>query len=58
VTMISGLKAFDLNLKDAAKFFATRFACSCSEIKGESGKPDYVNIQGDKVYESKELLKT
>ena len=56
VTMISGLETFDVNIKDAAKFFGKKFACGCSKVKGEEGKPDFINIQGDFTYECIDLI--
>ncbi|XP_022249042.1 density-regulated protein homolog [Limulus polyphemus] len=42
VTVVSGLKTFDIDLKDAAKFFAHKFSCG-SSVTGE----DELVIQGD-----------
>lgn len=42
VTVVTGLSTFDVDLKVAAKFFASRFACG-SSVTG----PDEVVIQGD-----------
>lgn len=42
VTIVSGLGTFDLDLKEASKFFASRFACG-SSVTG----PDEIVIQGD-----------
>lgn len=42
VTVITGLSTFDVDLKDAAKFFSSRFACG-SSVTG----PDEIVIQGD-----------
>ena len=42
VTVVTGLSTFDIDLKDAAKFFASRFACG-SSVTG----PDEIVIQGD-----------
>ncbi|XP_012274929.1 density-regulated protein homolog [Orussus abietinus] len=42
VTVVSGLSTFDIDLKAAAKFFGSRFACG-SSVTGE----DEIVIQGD-----------
>ncbi|XP_022254817.1 density-regulated protein homolog [Limulus polyphemus] len=42
VTVVSGLKTFDIDLKEAAKFFAHKFSCG-SSVTGE----DELVIQGD-----------
>ncbi|CAH1406254.1 unnamed protein product [Nezara viridula] len=42
VTVVTGLAGFDIDLKVAAKFFGTRFACG-SSVTGE----DEIVIQGD-----------
>ena len=44
VTIITGLAANDIELEVAKKFFAQRFACSCSK-----GDNDELVIQGDVV---------
>ncbi|GAB6028701.1 hypothetical protein CHUAL_004525 [Chamberlinius hualienensis] len=42
VTVVSGLSTFEIDLKDAAKFFAHKFSCG-SSVTGE----DEIVIQGD-----------
>lgn len=42
VTVVTGLSTFDLDLKDAAKFFAHKFSCG-SSVTGD----DEIVIQGD-----------
>jgi len=42
VTVVTGLASFDIELKDAAKFFASKFACG-SSVTGA----DEIVIQGD-----------
>ncbi|CAD7090682.1 unnamed protein product [Hermetia illucens] len=42
VTVVTGLNTFDIDLKVAAKFFGTKFACG-SSVTGE----DEIVIQGD-----------
>lgn len=42
VTIVSGLGTFEIDLKEAAKFFASKFACG-SSVTGE----DEIVIQGD-----------
>jgi density-regulated protein DRP1 len=42
VTVVTGLSTFDVDVKDAAKFFASKFACG-SSVTG----PDEIVIQGD-----------
>ncbi|RZC32573.1 density-regulated protein [Asbolus verrucosus] len=42
VTVVTGLNSFDIDLKVAAKFFGTRFACG-SSVTGD----DEIVIQGD-----------
>lgn len=42
VTVITGLGTYDIELKDAAKYFASRFACG-SSVTGT----DEIVIQGD-----------
>jgi density-regulated protein DRP1 len=44
VTVITGLLANDIELEVAKKFFAQKFACSCSK-----GEGDELIIQGDVV---------
>ena len=44
VTIIAGLAANEIDLEVAKKFFAQRFACSCSK-----GEVDELVIQGDVV---------
>lgn len=41
VTIIAGLATYDIDLKDASKFFATKFSC------GSSVTGDEIVIQGD-----------
>lgn len=40
--MVNGLSTYDIDLKDAAKFFASKFACG-SSVTGA----DEIVIQGD-----------
>ena len=42
VTIVTGMSTCDVDLKDAAKFFASKFACG-SSVTG----PDEIVIQGD-----------
>lgn len=42
VTVVTGLSTFEVDLKDATKFFASKFACG-SSVTG----PDEIVIQGD-----------
>ena len=42
VTVVTGLSTFDVDVKDAAKWFSSRFACG-SSVTG----PDEIVIQGD-----------
>uniref|UniRef100_A0A7S1AGL4 SUI1 domain-containing protein n=1 Tax=Noctiluca scintillans TaxID=2966 RepID=A0A7S1AGL4_NOCSC len=47
VTSIQGLDTFGVKLDSAAKLFKKKFACGVAVVKGESGQPDSVDIQGD-----------
>jgi density-regulated protein DRP1 len=42
VTVVNGLATFGIDLKDASKYFANKFACGCS-VTGD----DEIVIQGD-----------
>lgn len=42
ILVVMGLSSFDIDLKDASKFFASRFACG-SSVTGA----DEIVIQGD-----------
>jgi len=46
VTAVHGLEAFDVDLKKASKFFATKFACGSSVTKNLQGLDEIV-VQGD-----------
>ncbi|KAI9345264.1 translation initiation factor SUI1 [Obelidium mucronatum] len=46
VIAVSGLEVFDVDLKKAAKLFATRFACGSSVTKNPAGY-DEIIVQGD-----------
>ncbi|KAJ3087804.1 Translation machinery-associated protein 22 [Quaeritorhiza haematococci] len=43
---VQGLESFDVDLKKAAKLFATRFACGSSVTKNPQGQDEIV-VQGD-----------
>ncbi|KAL3126513.1 putative metal binding and RNA binding [Cryptosporidium hominis] len=47
VTVVNGLELFDIQLNEAAKKFAKQFSCGASVVKGTSGKPDHIDVQGD-----------
>jgi len=46
VTSVHGLEAFNVDLKKAAKFFATKFATGASVTKNQQGQDEIV-VQGD-----------
>ncbi|GBB89967.1 hypothetical protein RclHR1_16810005 [Rhizophagus clarus] len=46
VTNVSGLQNFDIDLKKAAKNFASKFACGSSVVKNNQGIDEIV-VQGD-----------
>merc|ERR1711998_462704 len=46
-TVVTGLEHFGVKLKDASKVFKKKFSCGCAVVKGEAGKPDSIEIQGD-----------
>ncbi|CAG8508643.1 13624_t:CDS:2 [Acaulospora morrowiae] len=46
VTSVYGLQNFDIDLKKAAKSFATKFACGSSVVKNNQGNDEIV-VQGD-----------
>ncbi|RIA95281.1 translation initiation factor SUI1 [Glomus cerebriforme] len=46
VTNVCGLQNFDIDLKKAAKSFASKFACGSSVVKNNQGNDEIV-IQGD-----------
>ena len=51
VTIITGLSTFDVDVKDAAKWFASKFACGSSVTA-----PDEIVIQGDVKDELTDLI--
>ncbi|KAI8870929.1 density-regulated protein DRP1 [Ramicandelaber brevisporus] len=55
VVQITGLDAFDVDLKKAAKMFATRFACGASVAKNLHGQ-DEITVQGDVLMELKQMI--
>ncbi|CAG8447120.1 8623_t:CDS:2 [Ambispora leptoticha] len=46
VTSVNGLENFDIDLKKAAKSFASKFACGSSVVKNNLGNDEIV-VQGD-----------
>ncbi|CAG8610565.1 4959_t:CDS:2 [Funneliformis caledonium] len=46
VTSVYGLQNFDIDLKKAAKSFASKFACGSSVVKNNQGNDEIV-VQGD-----------
>jgi len=46
-TVVVGLEHFGVKLKDASKLFKKKFSCGCAVVKGDAGKSDSVEIQGD-----------
>lgn len=46
-TVVIGLERFGVDLKAAAKVFKKKFSCGCAHVKGDAGKPDEIDIQGD-----------
>eukprot|EP00842_Homolaphlyctis_polyrhiza_P004515 jgi/Hompol1/5064/HPOL_001002-RA len=55
VTIIVGLEKFDVDLKKAAKMFATKFACGASVTKNASGQDEIV-VQGEFADDIFELI--
>ncbi|KAH8915005.1 density-regulated protein DRP1 [Atractiella rhizophila] len=55
VTHIQGLEVFNVDLKKAAKLFATKFATGSSVSKNPQGEEEIV-IQGDVAYEVQDLI--
>mmetsp|Transcript_24206 Transcript_24206/g.53723 ORF Transcript_24206/g.53723 Transcript_24206/m.53723 type:complete len:225 (-) Transcript_24206:205-879(-) len=56
VTSIAGLDGFSVKLEDAAKLFKKKFSCGASVVKGDTGQPDTVDIQGDFEEEVIEII--
>ncbi|KXS13694.1 density-regulated protein DRP1 [Gonapodya prolifera JEL478] len=57
VTSITGLENYDVDLKKAAKMFATKFACGASVTKTPDGRDEIV-VQGEFADEISELIQT
>jgi len=55
-TVVTGLEHFGVKLKDAAKVFKKKFSCGCAVVKGDAGKPDTVEIQGDFQEEALDMI--
>ncbi|KAI5479008.1 hypothetical protein MNV49_004412 [Pseudohyphozyma bogoriensis] len=55
VTSVKGLELFDIDLKKASKYFATRFAAAASVTKTPQGD-DEILIQGDVAYDIEEIF--
>ncbi|OZJ04167.1 hypothetical protein BZG36_03119 [Bifiguratus adelaidae] len=55
VTTVYGLEVFDVDLKKAAKMFASKFACGSSVAKNNQGLDEIV-IQGDFADEVMDLI--
>ncbi|KAL2911534.1 Translation machinery-associated protein 22 [Polyrhizophydium stewartii] len=55
VTVIAGLEKFDVDLKKAAKQFATKFACGASVTKNPQGQDEIV-VQGEFADDIFELI--
>ncbi|RUS29884.1 translation initiation factor SUI1 [Jimgerdemannia flammicorona] len=55
VTTVYGLEVFDVDLKKAAKMFATKFACGSSVAKNNQGQDEIV-VQGDFSDEIMDLI--
>ncbi|KAH8740706.1 hypothetical protein FG386_002668 [Cryptosporidium ryanae] len=47
VTVVTGLEHFSVQLNEAAKKFAKQFSCGASVVKGNNGKSDQIDVQGD-----------
>ena len=56
VTVVLGLETFNVKLKDAAKAFGKKFACSSSVKETATGGQEIV-IQGDVVYDLPDFIK-
>jgi density-regulated protein DRP1 len=54
-TYVSNLEKFGLNLKDTAKIFSKRFACSSSVAKEDNGQ-EYIQLTGEFNYELIDFL--
>ncbi|XP_063933830.1 uncharacterized protein LOC135145638 [Zophobas morio] len=54
ITFIEGLEASGIDIKQAAKFFGSKFACGASVVA--TGKSQAVAIQGDFLAELPQLL--
>ncbi|KAJ3357389.1 Translation machinery-associated protein 22 [Entophlyctis luteolus] len=55
VIVVAGMEAFDVDLKKAAKLFATKFACGSSVTKNAAGVEEIV-VQGDVQDDIYELI--
>lgn len=47
VTVVIGLDTLGVKMDKASKLFSKRFSCGASVVKGGSGLPDQIDIQGD-----------
>lgn len=56
VTAVSGLEAFELDLKKMAKEFGKKFATGSSVTKRADGQGDEIVVQGDVSDEIEEFL--
>eukprot|EP01006_Ploeotia_vitrea_P006206 TRINITY_DN12527_c0_g1_i1.p1 TRINITY_DN12527_c0_g1~~TRINITY_DN12527_c0_g1_i1.p1 ORF type:complete len:239 (-),score=121.39 TRINITY_DN12527_c0_g1_i1:50-688(-) len=54
-TSVEGMELFGHKLKDVAKKFSKRFACSCAVVKVPGGGKE-VQMQGDMVYDAAEYI--
>ena len=43
------MEHFEVDTQAAAKLFGKKFACGSARKKGENGKPDQIEIQGDAI---------
>lgn len=56
VTTVAGLETFGVKLKDAAKLFSKRFACSASVVEGVVPNTEELAVQGDVVFEIADFI--
>eukprot|EP00922_Rhytidocystis_sp_ex-Travisia-forbesii_P025702 GHVS01037709.1.p1 GENE.GHVS01037709.1~~GHVS01037709.1.p1 ORF type:complete len:289 (+),score=51.66 GHVS01037709.1:368-1234(+) len=58
VTVVIGLETLGVKLDKASKLFSKRFSCGASVVKGGSGLPDQIDIQGDVSDQLEEVITT
>ena len=55
-TVVTGVEAFGIDAKDASKVMKKKFSCGVAACKGDAGKPNTIEIQGDFLDDVLEML--